>query len=99
MTNTRLDALVHQAREKRIMLEVGARKLTEEHLSQYLDLAERLEAKLLRFVLDGPGYEPAEDTVISILKNFVRTLEEKEIILGLENHDRIKARQFDDRVE
>lgn len=99
MSNTRLDELVHQAREKRIMLEVGARKLTEEHLSLYLDLAERLEAKLLRFVLDSPGYEPAEATVISILKNFVRTLEEKKITLGLENHDRIKARQFVEIVE
>src|SRR5690554_4208386 len=99
MTGLRFDQLLLEAAEKNVSVEVGAKKLTEEHLGLYVELAERLEAKFLRFVVDGPGYKPEPDTVVNILKNFVPMLEKKDIILGLENHDRIKARQFAEIVD
>lgn len=99
MTDQKLENFSRRAMEEGISVEVGARKLTEEHLHLYLCMVEKVEANLLRFVIDGPGYEPELDTVVGILKNFVPLLEERNIILGLENHDRLKAGQFAKIIE
>jgi sugar phosphate isomerase/epimerase len=77
-----------------IRLEVGARKLTENHLQRYLDIAGFLEAPLLRFVVDENGYEPSRETIISILKNAIPELKKRRITLGVENHDRFKAKEL-----
>lgn len=90
----RLQALARQAKELGISLELGARRLTPEHLHRYLDLAERLGAKVLRFVVEAPGYAPDLPEIISLLKEAVPVLEQKGLTLGLENHDRLKAREF-----
>ncbi len=99
MTDLQIDDFSRQAREGGISIEAGARKLTEEHLGLYLQIAEKLDSRLLRFVLDGPGYEPDLDTVTGIIKNFVPALEGKDVTLGLENHDRLRASQFADIIE
>lgn len=99
MTDQQLDNFRRLAKEGGISIEAGARKLTEEHLCLYLQIAEKLDARLLRFVLDGSGYEPDINTVVGIIKNCVPALEQKNITLGLENHDRIKASQFAKIIE
>ena len=79
---------------KGIRLEVGARGLTPDHLEQYIQIATSIDAPLLRFVVDGPGYEPAELEIISIIRNVLPELRKRNIILGIENHDRFKAEQL-----
>src|SRR5690606_35927076 len=86
MNEERLGLFKQKAIELGISLETGARKLTEENLELYLRITERLNAGLLRFVVDGQEYEPALDRVIDIIKNIVPALEKKKITLGLENH-------------
>src|SRR4051794_20279021 len=49
---SRLDALARSAAEQRVKLEIGARRLTVERATQYCAIARRLDAKLLRFVID-----------------------------------------------
>ncbi|PSR57048.1 hypothetical protein AHMF7605_27970 [Adhaeribacter arboris] len=90
----RLAGLQQLAAAKGITLEIGARGLTPEHLHRYILLAEKLRANLLRFVIDAPGYEPDIKEIIQIIQNQLSVLETKQIILGLENHDRLKAREF-----
>ena len=99
LPESRLQALQERAMRAGISLEIGARKLTADHLHDYIQLTGRLKARLLRFVIDGPGYEPSIDEVVSILKEAVPDLEKRRITLGIENHDRFKAAEFAQIVE
>jgi len=80
--------------EHKIRLEVGARKLTAENLQRYIELAEFLDAPLLRFIIDGDHYEPDIETIKSLLKDYLPELRKRNLILGIENHDRLKAREL-----
>lgn len=94
LSDERLRALKTLAQKHSIRLEVGARKLTEEHLQRYIKLAASLKAPLLRFVIDGDRYEPDLQTVKSILNDALPELKKRNIVLGIENHDRFKAREL-----
>jgi len=90
----RLNDLKGKLTEHGIRIEIGARGLTDEHLEQYIQLADYLEAPLLRFVIDGPGFEPDNEIVVKTIKNALPILKERGITLGIENHDRFKAREL-----
>lgn len=87
-----LNRLRESARDSGVRIEIGARGLTERHLSAYVDLCVRLEAKMLRFVVDQAGCEPAPDHIVSLLRNALPGLHAAGVVLGLENHDRFPAR-------
>lgn len=90
----RLHALQEQAATMGITLEIGARGLTSEHLQWYIQISEKLSARLLRFVIDAPGYEPDLNQIVRIIQDQLSELKARQIILGLENHDRLKAQEF-----
>ena len=94
LTESKLQELKIRAEENHTRLEVGARKLTEDHLKLYLEISKVLKAPLLRFVVDGDDYQPSGQTIISIVKNIVPELKKNNITLGIENHDRFKAREL-----
>lgn len=77
-----------------IQLEIGASGLTENHLRRYIQLCVRLNVRLLRFVIDAPGYEPEIAEVVKIINSQVHLLEQSNVRLAIENHDRFKAREF-----
>lgn len=89
-----LTALDERAKREGVTLEVGARGMTEAHLHRYITLAQRLGSRLLRFVIDVPGYEPSVDQVSGLLREAIPTLERAGLTLGLENHDRLLAAEF-----
>lgn len=89
-----LDTLRREAERDKVKLEIGARGLTPAHLQLYIGLAEKLNASLLRFVIDLPGYEPEVPEVVAVVKEHLPMLREKNITLGLENHDRLLAKEF-----
>ena len=93
-TGAMINELKASALKNNIRLEVGARKLTEDHLACYLDITRSLEAPLLRFVIDDSGYQPSSGMIISILKNILPELKKSGITLGIENHDRFKAKEL-----
>lgn len=90
----RLNAFQTIIGKHHLRLEVGARKLTADHLQRYIELAGYLRAPLLRFVVDGDQYEPKLSEVESIVRNALPELKERAIVLGIENHDRFRARQL-----
>lgn len=94
LTDSKLRGLKNEASQHNIRLEVGARRLTENHLQRYLEITQFLEAPLLRFVIDGNDYRPPANTIISILKNVLPVLKKSKITLGIENHDRFKAKEL-----
>ena len=104
--NLPLDALDDGARrdlrtlaaETAVAIEVGARGLTPDRLGLYLDLAVFFHSPILRFVIDGPGHEPAVDDVVATIATALPRLREAGVRLALENHDRLKAAEFRDIV-
>ncbi len=87
--DARLARLAARAIGEGVQLEIGARRLTRERVVQFAALARRLQARLIRFVIDDANYQPAPDAVARILRDCVPELEG--LILGIENHDRFSA--------
>jgi 3-oxoisoapionate decarboxylase len=77
-----------------IRVEIGARGMTENHLQTYLELAKFLNAPLVRFVIDSSGYEPDTKEIIRLINNALSFLRQNQIVLGIENHDRMKAKEL-----
>lgn len=77
-----------------VRLEIGARKLTADHLKRYVELAEYFQSPLLRFIIDGDRYAPAISIVKSIIREFEPELRKRNLTLGIENHDRLKAAEL-----
>lgn len=82
-----------------VEIEIGARGLTAEHLRRFIALARLLRAPLLRFVIDGPGYEPSPEAVVSLVREARPLLAEASVTLGIENHDRFAARTLRRMIE
>jgi 3-oxoisoapionate decarboxylase len=81
-------------KDNHLRFELGAKKLTTEHLQNYIDLAVFFEAPLLRFIIDGENYEPSAEEVVKIINKAIPHLEADKITLGIENHDRFKATEL-----
>lgn len=90
-----LDNLLHYAQSKGVSIEMGGRGLTPEHTIQCLNVAERLHSPILRMVIDSQGFQPDVTTIISIVKDLVPEFKSRNIRLAIENHDRLKAREFE----
>jgi sugar phosphate isomerase/epimerase len=90
-----LEELYKYACSKGISIEMGGRGLTAEHTMKCLYAAERLKSSILRMVTDSQGFEPGLQTIISLVKELVPELKSRRIKLAIENHDRLKARDFE----
>jgi len=98
-TETELAGIKEYAGTLNISIEVGARGMTPGNLEKYLDLAVFFGSPVLRFVIDAPGFEPDLPEIHRIIQKAVPLLEQREIILAIENHDRFKAAEFAEMVE
>lgn len=82
-----------------VQIEVGARGMSRENLTTYIELARFFQSPVLRFVIDGPGFEPSLEDIHQIVANALPTLESAKITLAIENHDRLLAREFVEIVQ
>ncbi|HLN72181.1 MAG TPA: TIM barrel protein [Prolixibacteraceae bacterium] len=82
-----------------LMIEVGARGMTPERLQQYIEIAAMMGSPILRFVIDQKGFVPSMDEIHSIIRDALPALKEKNIILAIENHDRLLTTDFVEMVE
>jgi 3-oxoisoapionate decarboxylase len=87
----RLERFTNEAHAAGISIELGARGLTDAHLSKYLDLCRQCGAPLLRFVADAQAYEPSADDLAALIRNAGPALAAAGVTLALENHDRFPA--------
>ncbi|HLN75386.1 MAG TPA: hypothetical protein VK205_18985, partial [Prolixibacteraceae bacterium] len=81
-----------------LMIEVGARGMTPERLQQYIGIAAIMGSPILRFVIDQKGFVPSMDEIHSIIRDALPALKEKNIILAIENHDRLLTTEFAEMV-
>lgn len=89
------DDLKKHAEGKGLLIEMGGRGLTPEHTMDCLNTAKHLNSSILRMVIDARGFEPDLQTIISIIRELVPELNSRKISLAIENHDRLKAREFE----
>jgi len=90
----RLEQFKTSVDQSNIRFEVGARKLNREHLNRYIEIASAFKSPLLRFVIDGDQYEPDSAEIINVIKESIPRLKENNLVLGIENHDRFKAKEL-----
>ena len=95
MEKDSLEGLRNYAEAKGVEIEMGGRVLTPEHTIKCLESAKTLNSPILRMVIDGSGYEPDLNSVISAIKELVPEFKTRKIKLAIENHDRFKAREFE----
>jgi len=98
MTDKQLSDLAAYAAGKGVAIEMGSRGLTMEHTIRCLETAEKLQSPILRMVIDKPGYEPDLKTIIENIRHLIPELRSRNIRLAIENHDRFKAREFEEII-
>ncbi len=74
-----------------IEIEVGTRGLLEENLTSYLDIAREMGSPILRVVPDLGDFRPTAEEMTAILRRIVPLLDESDVILAVENHDRLSS--------
>ena len=82
-----------------ISVEVGTRGLTLENVLNYLEIAAFFNSPILRIVIDKSGFEPELEEIHRIIQLLIAPLQQKNIKLAIENHDRFKAHQFEEIVK
>jgi sugar phosphate isomerase/epimerase len=95
LTESELGNLRKYALDRGVEIEMGGRGLTPEHTMKCLEAAKSLNSPILRMVIDGAGYEPDLDSVISVISELLPEFKARKIKLAIENHDRFKAREFE----
>jgi 3-oxoisoapionate decarboxylase len=99
LSSGELEKLLIYATKKGVSIEMGGRGLTAEHSLKCLETAEYLNSPLLRMVIDTADFEPDLQTIISITKDLVPELKSRKIKLAIENHDRLKAKEFEKIIQ
>jgi sugar phosphate isomerase/epimerase len=92
LTEQELAACKTLADRSQVRLEVGARRLTPEHLHAYLDIARQFGSPFVRFVIDDDDYKPSVDEVVGIIRESLVEIRRHNVRLAIENHDRFPAR-------
>lgn len=91
LSDAALDKLVHRAAALGITLEVGTAGIEPAHLLQYLDIAQRLHATMLRTILDAGSARPTIDQAAEQLAAVLPKFEAAGVTIAVENHDRFPA--------
>ncbi len=99
LSEDELDLLRDYSESKNISLEMGGKGLTPEHTVKCLDIAERIKSPLLRMVIDNQDFEPSIPEIKIIIRDLLPEFRKKRIKLAIENHDRLKAREFEDIIQ
>jgi len=87
------------AEKLQINIEVGTRRLTVDNITLYLAIAQKFNSSFLRVVIDDADFHPNEHEVIDTIRTLLPKLEEKGIVLAVENHDRFPATTLQKIIE
>ena len=99
LTDEELELLRDYLEERGISAEMGGRGLTPEHTIKCLKTAEIINSPILRMVIDTKDFEPSVPEVIAIIKDLLPEFSKRKIRLAIENHDRLKAREFEQIIQ
>jgi len=86
LSDEALDGLARRAAGLGLTLEVGFQGGQPEHLRRGLEVARRLDARLLRVVLTTPEWEPSFDEFVAVFKALLPDLRAAGVTVAIENH-------------
>jgi sugar phosphate isomerase/epimerase len=84
-----LDRLRNHAGRRSVRLEVGTRGVRSEHLRRYLDIARRLDATVLRSMINTSDHRPSPGEAVSLLVSTAPEFEETGVTIALETYEQI----------
>jgi sugar phosphate isomerase/epimerase len=94
-SDTALDALADAARAASVRLEVGTRSLDPAHVSRYVEVARRVDARILRTVLSGRLCGPTEITAAEAgIAQVLGDLDRHGVTLAIENNEALSAAEL-----
>ncbi|RKR07215.1 sugar phosphate isomerase/epimerase [Kushneria sinocarnis] len=89
LTAAELEALREQAARLGIRLELGTRGLAREPLERYLDIAERLDVRLLRSMIYSGDDRPDAQQAVQRLEALLPRLRRQGVTLALETYEQL----------
>ncbi|MGA9608382.1 MAG: sugar phosphate isomerase/epimerase family protein [Rouxiella badensis] len=84
-----LEQLRQRAESLGVVLELGTRGLKAEHLERYLQLAQALNAKILRSMFNGPDSRPTLAEAQQQLAHILPAFERSEVALCIETYEQV----------
>lgn len=83
-----------------LVVETGMRGLEPEAIMKYIDITSALGSRLLRCVPSISEDDPVTiGDVAAVLKDFLPVLKEKNIVFGVENHDKFTAAEHEELMQ
>ena len=95
----KLQQLIDHCERLKVAVEVGTRGLNFEQVEEYLDIAVKFKSPFLRLVVDDDGFEPEPSDIVRVINKLIPLLEERNVMLAIENHDRFRAHQLSQIVQ
>ena len=86
-----IDRVWNEALRLGIELEVGTGGIAPAMLGRYLEIAVRLQSKIVRTLPDTHQHHPSPDEVVETLSAIATQYEQAGVTLAIENHDRFPA--------
>jgi sugar phosphate isomerase/epimerase len=99
MSDAELSSLRGAANRCRLDLELGTRGIDPDQLRRYLHVAVRLQAPLVRVIIETKNANASTDEVVAQLRQVVPDYARAKVSLAIENHDRFPAAQLAEIVE
>jgi sugar phosphate isomerase/epimerase len=87
------------ADELEIKIQVGTKGLSVLNVTNYLGIAHSFNSPFLRIIIDEDSYHPSEEEVTRILKELIPALQQANVQLIIENHDRFKVQTLKRIIE
>jgi sugar phosphate isomerase/epimerase len=94
LSESQLEDIEKCASDYGISIEVGVRGIDAEMLKTNLELAIRFKSPILRIVIDSPQCQPLSADVPALLRPMLKSFEQANVCLAIENHDRFTAREL-----
>lgn len=88
-----------EAERRGLMLEVGTRGVTPDHLRRYLDLTRRMGSNLLRTIPEASETGMSTEEMVESLRSLIPEMGAAGVRLGLENHGRTAVADLRQIVE
>ena len=86
-----LDRLRVRATKQEVRLELGTRGVRPAHLRRYLEMARRLDATLVRSMINTADHRPSPDEAVELLRSVAPGFEEAGVTVALETYEKVPA--------
>ncbi|GHU30505.1 sugar phosphate isomerase [Betaproteobacteria bacterium] len=90
-SDAQLADLKKNARDLGITLELGTKGVQHEHLMNYLRVADRLGAKLIRSMVNAPDHRPTLSEAEKLLRTSIPAYEASGVMLALETYEQLSS--------